>query len=202
MSFLDSLKSGALDALHSTSNALHAQLAAALMLAGHNVTPDDHVDTLVQTATQAGAATQAAAAGQPGTVAPNYADFALATFTHSMTAALVSFAQAHLPTKFQPIVADVIDTASDVLADGKVTAGEAVDAALKVGAAVATAASPTGAAIAAVVAPLAESVAASVEKDGAGSLVDAAKGAAATAATAALTSVLGQIASNANQNGV
>ena len=159
MSFLDTLKAGALDALHSTANALHAQLAAALMLAGHDVTPDDHIDTLTQVAAQAGNAGKVTATGAtPGTIAPNYADFALATFSHSMTAALVQFAQAHLPEKFQPVAAQAVDTVADALADGKVTTGEALDAAVKIGAAAASAASPTGAAIVAVAEPLVESV--------------------------------------------
>lgn len=158
MSFLDSLKSGAVDALHTTANALHEQLATALSLAGHNVTPDTPTETLVSTAAAAGTATQAAAAGKPGTVAPNFADFALATFANSMNAALVLFAQAHLPSKFHAAAVTAGNAVETVLADGKVTPGEIAHAAVDVGAAVLSAASPFGAAVAAMAEPLAESV--------------------------------------------
>jgi hypothetical protein len=155
MSFLDEIKQRALDVLHATTNAIHAQFAASLMQAGHDVTPDDHVDTLVNTALTASAAT-----GKPtGTVAPNYADHALATFSTSMTSALMQFASTFLPAKFQPAADAAQAAVSNALADGKVTAGEAVDAALKVGAAVATAVSPAAAAAVALATPIVESLA-------------------------------------------
>jgi len=122
MSFLDSLKQNALAVFHATANALHAQLANTLSQAGHPVSEDDHVDTLVQTAQAA--ATGAASAPQASTVAPNYADAALATFTQAMTAAAVQFAQAHLPAKFQGVASDAAQVATAVLADGKVDAAE------------------------------------------------------------------------------
>ena len=117
MSFLDTLKQDALAVFHATANALHAQLANTLSQAGHPVTEADHVDTLVQTA--ANAATGAASAAQASTVAPNYADAALATFTQAMTAAAVQFAQAHLPAKFQGVAADVAQVATDVVSGAK-----------------------------------------------------------------------------------
>jgi len=117
MSFLDTLKQDALAVFHATANALHAQLANTLSQAGHPVTEADHVDTLVQTA--ANAATGAANAAQASTVAPNYADAALATFTQAMTAAAVQFAQAHLPAKFQGVAADVAQVATDVVSGAK-----------------------------------------------------------------------------------
>lgn len=155
MSFLDDVKQRALDVLHATTNAVHAQFAASLMQAGHDVTPETHADDLVSTALSVAAAT-----GKPaGTAAPNYADHALATFSTSMSSALMQFASVFLPTKFQPVVAAASQVVDSALSDGKVTAGEAVDAGLKVAAALATAASPTGAAIAAIVEPLVEGVA-------------------------------------------
>jgi len=113
MSFLDTLRQDALAVFHATANALHAQLANTLSQAGHPVTEADHVDTLVQTASNA--ATGAASAAQASTTAPNYADAALATFTQAMTAAAVQFAQAHLPAKFQGVAADVAQVASSVI---------------------------------------------------------------------------------------
>jgi len=145
MSFLDTLKLDALAVFHATANALHAQFANTLSQAGHPVTEADHVDTLVQTATNA--ATGAAAAPQASTVAPNYADAALATFTQGLTAAAVQFAQAHLPAKFQGVAADAVSTADAVLSDGKVTTGEAVSAAAGVAASVAAAVAPQAAPI-------------------------------------------------------
>jgi hypothetical protein len=87
----------ALDILHSTVNALRADFAGKLRAAGHDVDADAHVDTLVASATAA-----AAGSGQP----PTYADAALASFSLSMTHALLQFASAHLPPQFQPIAQD------------------------------------------------------------------------------------------------
>lgn len=96
MSILDTLRQDALDALHATVNSLHSDFAAKLVAAGHDVSADDHTDKLV-----AAASTAAAQPGQP----PTYADAALASFSLSMTHALLAFATQHLPAKFQPILA-------------------------------------------------------------------------------------------------
>jgi hypothetical protein len=188
MSFLDEIKQRALDVLHATTNAVHAQFAASLMQAGHDVTPDDHADVLMTSALNAAAAT-----GKPvGTAAPNYADHAVATFSTNMSAALMQFASAFLPAKFQPVVAGAAQAVSDATADGKVTAGEAVDAGLKIAAAAAAAVSPAAGAIAAIVEPLAESVADKVASgtsvsDAAAPVVQAAAAAVQPAVTEAVT---------------
>lgn len=174
MSFLDSLKQDALAVLHATANALHAQLANTLSQAGHPVSEADHVDTLVQTAQQS--ATGAAGAPVASTQAPNYADHALATFNQSMTAALIQFAQQHLPAKFQGVASDAVQTVSDVLDDGKVTAGEAASAVANVGAAVAAAVVPGAAPIAGAAAAIVNAVA-----SGSTSVKDAGAAVAATA---------------------
>jgi hypothetical protein len=155
MSFLDSLKQDALAVLHATANALHAQLANTLSQAGHAVTEADHVDTLVNAARAA--ATGAASAVASSTIAPNYADAALATFNQSMTAALIQFAQQHLPAKFQGVAADAVQVVTDATA-GKSTVATLVDDGLKVAGAVVTAVAPSAASIAAVVEPIAEKV--------------------------------------------
>lgn len=159
MSFLDSLKQDALAVLHATANALHAQLANTLAQAGHAVTEADHVDTLVNAARAA--ATGAASAVAASTIAPNYADAALATFNQSMTAALIQFAQQHLPAKFQGVAADAAQTVADATA-GKSTVATLVDDGLKIADAALSAAMPSAAPIAAIVEPLAEEVVAAV----------------------------------------
>ena len=174
MSFLDSLKQDALAVLHATTNALHAQLANTLSQAGHPVSEADHVDTLVQTAQAA--ATGSAGAPVASSTAPNYADAALATFNQSMTAALIQFAQQHLPAKFQGVAADAVQAASNVLADGNVTAGEIAQAAATVGASVVSAAAPQAAPIASEVASTIGAVA-----SGATSVQDVAEAAMSTA---------------------
>lgn len=190
MSFLDSLKQDALAVLHATANALHAQLANTLSQAGHPVTEDDHVDTLVQSAQAA--ATGAAGAPQASTTAPNYADHALATFNQSMTAALIQFAQQHLPAKFQGVAADAVQAASNVLADGKVTAGEAASAVANVGAAVAAAVVPGAAPIAGAAAAIVNAVAsgATSAQDAAASVAETAVQAGASIAEAAADKAL------------
>lgn len=123
MSFLDSLKQDALAVLHATTLALHAQLANTLSQAGHAVTEEDHVDTLVSAARAA--ATGAANATIASNTAPNYADAALATFTHSMTAALIQFAQQHLPAKFQGVAqeaASIVEPIVDATEDAALAA--------------------------------------------------------------------------------
>lgn len=123
MAFLDALKQDALSVLHATANALHAQLANTLAQAGHAVSEDDHVDTLVASARAA--ATGAASAPAASRTAPNYADAALATFTHSMTAALIQFAQQHLPAKFQGVAAEaapVVEQVADAAEDAAIAA--------------------------------------------------------------------------------
>lgn len=153
MSFLDALKQDALAVLHATANALHAQLANTLAQAGHGVTENDHVDTLVAAAR--GAATGAASAPIASTVAPNYADAALATFSQSMTAALVQFAQQHLPAKFQGVAAVAASVAEDATAS-KPIAATIIDDGLKLAEVVLSATIPGAAPIAAVVEPLVE----------------------------------------------
>ena len=95
------IRTDALAALHTVANALHGQFAAALAQAGHAVTDADHLSTLIGEAVKASAAT-----GKPvgANTAPNYADHALATFTTSLTVALLEFGQKHLPAKFQPVL--------------------------------------------------------------------------------------------------
>lgn len=156
MSFLDSLKQDALAVLHATANALHAQLANTLAQAGHAVSEADHVDTLVGVARAA--ATGAASAVAASTTAPNYADAALATFNQSMTAALIQFAQQHLPAKFQGVAGDAAAAIAD--ATGSKPAVETlIDDGLKLAQAGLSAAVPDAAPIAAIVEPLAQEVA-------------------------------------------
>lgn len=155
MSFLDSLKQDALVVLHATTNALHAQLANALAQAGHPVSEADHVDTLVASARSA--ATGAASAAAASTTAPNYADAALATFTHSMTAALIQFAQQHLPAKFQGVAADAAQTVADATT-GKPPVAAVAEGVLKVTAAAASVAVPSAAPFIAIAEPLVEEV--------------------------------------------
>lgn len=119
MSFLDALKDSALNVLHTTVNALHAQFANTLIQAGHDVSLDAHADTLVQVAL---GAAQSTGKPQGAGAAPNYADHALATFSQGMGAALSTFAHAFLPEKFQPIA----DAAANVVNTGKVTASDIV----------------------------------------------------------------------------
>jgi len=190
MSFLDSLKQDALAVLHATANALHAQLANTLSQAGHSVSEADHVDTLVQTAQSA--ATGAAGAPVASTIAPNYADAALATFNQSMTAALIQFAQQHLPAKFQGVAADAVQAASNVLADGKVSASEVVSAVAGVASNVAAVAVPQAAPIVDAVASTVSSVAsgATTAQDAAKSVASAALQAGETIAEAAAEKAL------------
>lgn len=112
MDLFATIKQDAVAFLHTTANALKAQFAMNLAQAGHAVTADDHVSALVSTAVSASAATnKPAGAG----VAPNYADHALATFQTSMTAAMLQFAAAHLPAKFQHDLAAGADVVNNVL---------------------------------------------------------------------------------------
>jgi len=154
MSFLDSLKQDALAVLHATANALHAQLANTLAQAGHAVTEADHVDTLVKTAQAA--ATGAASAPAASTIAPNYADAALARFNQSMMVALVQFAQQHLPAKFQGVAEEAATVVETAAAGAPVAA--IVDDGLKVAQAAVSVVEPSAAPIAAVVEPIVEQV--------------------------------------------
>ena len=156
MSFLDSLKQDALTVLHATANALHAQLAHTLSQAGHAVTEDDHVDTLVKTAQAA--ATGAASAPAASTIAPNYADAALAKFNQSMTVALIQIAQQHLPAKFQGIASEASATVADATAPAAPPIATIVDDGLKVADAAVSALVPGAAPIAAVVEPMVEQI--------------------------------------------
>ena len=182
MSFLDSLKQDALAVLHATANALHAQLANTLSQAGHPVSEADHVDTLVQTAQAA--ATGAAGAPVASTTAPNYADAALATFNQSMTAALIQFAQQHLPAKFQGVATDAVQSVSNMVADGKVTAAEAASTAANIAASAVAVTAPQAA-------PIVNDVAATVQAVASG----------ATTAQQAATSVATTVAATALQAG-
>ena len=159
MSFLDALKQNALNVLHATVNSLHAQFAASLAQAGHDVNADTHVNDLVATAVNASSAT-----GKPAgaNATPNYADAALGTFSTSMTQAMLAFAQAHLPAKFQPATEQAAQTASDVVSTvatgGHVDVGAAAQDATKVVGAVVSAALPEAAPIVAVAEPILESI--------------------------------------------
>lgn len=159
MAFLDALKQDALAVLHSTANALHAQLANTLAQAGHAVSEADHVDTIVGVARAA--ATGAANAVAASTVAPNYADAALATFSQSMTAALIQFAQQHLPAKFQGVAEAATAAIADATA-GKPGAAALVDDGLKVAEVAISAEIPAAAPIAALAEPLLEEAAAAL----------------------------------------
>ena len=127
MAVLDTLRQDALDALHATVNSLHSDFAAKLVAAGHDVSADDHTDKLVAAAT-----TAVAQPGQP----PTYADAALASFSLSMTHALLAFATQHLPAKFQPILAaaepGVEQLALDLGENKPVEKSELIDDAVKV----------------------------------------------------------------------
>lgn len=148
MSFLDSLQSAALAALHTTANSLHADFATKLAQAGHDVSPDDHADKLVAAAT-----TAVAKPGEP----PTYADHALAQFTVGMTGALLQFASAHLPDKFKPLGA-AVEQAAETL-PSEPTQGDLLDEGLKIAETVAAVAIPGAAPVLA----LAEAVAHAVE---------------------------------------
>lgn len=154
MSFLDSIKQSALDLLHATSNALHAQFANSLAQAGHPVSESDHVDTLMSTAQAAGTASL--------TTAPNYADHAVATFTSGMTAAMLNFAQHFLPTKFQGAAAAAAQAAAgvanDVAASKPVDVASVADTITKVAAGALAVAIPGVAPIAAAAEPLIEGI--------------------------------------------
>lgn len=180
MSFLDSIKQSALEVLHGTVNALHAQFAASLAQAGHPVTAEAHVDTLVQTAVKAGN-------GSGNGVAPNYADHALATFSTSMTAALLQFAQAHLPAKFQGAAEEAASTATAAIEGKHMNLGDIAETALKIGADVAAAVVPGAAPIVAIAEPLVEAV---VKSAAAGASVEQA----ATPVVAAVAPVAEQAA--------
>ena len=130
MSFLDALKDSALNVLTTTVNALHAQFANTLIQAGHDVSTDAHVDTLMQTALSVA---QSTGKPQGAGAAPNYADHALATFSQGMGQAMSVFAHAFLPAKFQPIA----DAAAAAANDGKVTIGDVVGTVANVAEAVA-----------------------------------------------------------------
>lgn len=142
MSFFDEIKADALAMLQATANALHAQFARTLAQAGHDVTEDDPVEKLVACATCAGSVANAPATSAPVAIAPNYADAALATFNQSMTAALIGFAQQHLPEKFQATATNTIKGVSSALADGQIDGKEAANLAIGAALGAATAALP------------------------------------------------------------
>jgi hypothetical protein len=184
MSFLDSLKLSAESILTATSNALHAQLANTLSQAGHPVSEDDHVDTLVSTALGAAVATNVPAATAQ---APNYADHALATFSTSMTAAMIQFAQAFLPAKFQGVAAAATSAAATVVNDvksGNVAA--IVNDVAGVASSVVAAVAPEAAPLVAAAKQIAKAV--TDNADSATDVVDNVKAVAAAAAAAAATS--------------
>lgn len=154
MSFLDSIKQSALELLHATTNALHAQFANSLAQAGLNVSESDHVDTLMSTAQAASSAS--------ATSAPNYADHAVATFTTGMTSAMLNFAQHFLPAQFQGAAASAAtaaaSVASDVAASKPVDVASVGDTITKVAAGVLATAIPGVAPIAAAAEPLIEGI--------------------------------------------
>lgn len=120
----DDTKADALGTLESTFNQLHADLAHKLDAAGVPASVDEHTDTLIAKALDAGAAT--------ATAAPNSADHALATFKTQMAAAMIKFAEAHLPAKYFPAV-ELAGTALDEALDGDTSndsqiAGHAIEA--------------------------------------------------------------------------
>jgi hypothetical protein len=103
------VKPDALAALHGSAEALHANLVSALTDAGHVLPgrPPKPYDT-VAIALDAGTAS-------PGTP-PNYADHALAAYQTGLAAAMMAFARAHLPERFQPaaeLAARAVDEALD-----------------------------------------------------------------------------------------
>ena len=126
MTEIAEIKSDALNILHTTANALHAQLAALLAQAGHFVSDGDHLSTLIGVAVKASAATGAPVGSN---TAPNYADHALATFTTSLTAALLEFGQKHLPAKFQPLAAEAVNDIGVGIEAGAAQAAASDDAA-------------------------------------------------------------------------
>lgn len=132
----DDIKADALGTLESTFNQLHADLAHKLDAAGVPASVDEHTDTLIAKALDAGAALPA---GWVQTVAPNSADHALATFKTQMAAAMIKFAEAHLPAKYFPAV-ELAGTALDEALDGDTSndsqiAGHAIEAVEAAGAA-------------------------------------------------------------------
>lgn len=88
--------------LHDAANTLHHSLATSLQVAGVNASTDDPAEVLIAKAKAAGQASP--------TVAPNSADIALASFNIGLTAAMLRFAQAHLPARYQPLAEKVIET--------------------------------------------------------------------------------------------
>lgn len=98
----------ALLALHGSAEALHANLVGALTDAGHVLDADPKPYDTVAVALDAGTAA-------PG-VPPNYADHALAAYQTGLATAMLAFARAHLPVKFQPaaeLAARAVDEALD-----------------------------------------------------------------------------------------
>ena len=103
------VKPDALLALHGSAEALHANLVGALTDAGHALPEDPKPTETVAVAIGAGAATS--------TSPPNYADHALAAYQTGLATAMLAFARAHMPAKFQPAaelaaraVDEVLDT--------------------------------------------------------------------------------------------
>jgi hypothetical protein len=136
MSLFSDFKTNAVAVFQAAATALHAQFASALAQAGHPVTVDDHVDTL---------AAHAATSEAGGT--------ALQTFAQGMTALMTTFAQAHLPAKFQPVAAAAAGAVSDALAGNK---SALEDDALKAAAVAVSIAAPEAAPIVAIAEPIAE----------------------------------------------
>lgn len=102
------VKPDALLALQGSAEALHANLVGALTDAGHVLPEDPKPAETVAVAIDAGAATS--------TAPPNYADHALAVYQTGMATAMMAFARAHLPAKFQPaaeLAARALDEALD-----------------------------------------------------------------------------------------
>lgn len=103
------VKPDTLLALHGSAEALHANLVKSLNAAeGVAIDPEQPADFVVGVAQQL---------GNTGTgYAPNYADHALAAYQTGLATAMLAFARAHLPAKFQPaaeLAALAVDEALD-----------------------------------------------------------------------------------------
>lgn len=150
----DPVKPQALVDLHTTVEALHADLATKLASAGVPASAEESSDALVAKAVEASnLRTAAALASTP----PNFADHALAAFENGLAAALAMFARLHLPAKFLPAATAAIALGQDFLAhqSRETEVKDAIDAATVA----ATAINPVAGAAVAMAAPIVESIA-------------------------------------------
>jgi hypothetical protein len=134
---------------------IHAQFANTLAQAGLPVTEQHTASQLINAAAQA--SSMVGKPFNPGT-APNYADFALQGFLHTMEQLAIQFAAQHLPDRLKPVLADLsagVQTAlGGVKADAPVLAKDVTE----IAAAAVSVADPAAAPIVAAAEPVAEAI--------------------------------------------